>query len=75
VQAVTVNLTASTDISLRIGYASWTAEKISANADAVAAAFVDRFVPEKWNTVRSVYIKGQSTAAVRNSAFHRSVPD
>jgi ribosome biogenesis protein UTP30 len=61
---VVVNLSPSTDISVRIGYAGWSPEKIAANADAVAAALVERFVSQKWNNVRSIYIKGQATAAV-----------
>jgi ribosome biogenesis protein UTP30 len=63
-QAVSVNLNPSTDTAVRIGYANWTAEKIAENADAVATALVDRYVEKKWSNVRSVYIKGQSTAAV-----------
>lgn len=59
-----VNLAPTTNTAVRIGFADWTPEQIAGNADAVATALVEKWVPQKWRNVKSVYIKGQDTAAL-----------
>lgn len=59
-----VSLGQTTNTAVRIGYASWTAEQIADNVDAVAAALVEKWVPQKWRNVKSIYIKGPETAAL-----------
>jgi len=59
-----VHLSPSTNTAVKVGYAGWPAEHLAANIEAVAAALVDRFVPQKWDNVRSLYIKGPETAAL-----------
>ncbi|KAF6829150.1 electron transfer flavoprotein alpha-subunit [Colletotrichum musicola] len=62
--AALVSLTPSTNTAIRIGYAGFTAEQIAENADAVVKALVEKWVPQKWQNVKSIYIKGQETAAL-----------
>lgn len=64
VGAALVSLGPSTNTAVRIGYASWTAEQIANNVDAAAAALVEKWVPQKWRNVKSIYIKGPETAAL-----------
>ncbi|KAL5594147.1 hypothetical protein BROUX41_001193 [Berkeleyomyces rouxiae] len=59
-----VNLSPSTNTAIRVGYASWSGEQIAANVTAVVSALVEKFVPQKWNNVRSLMIKGPETAAL-----------
>lgn len=59
-----VSLAPTTNTAIRIGYSDWTAEQIADNVDAVVTGLVEKWVPQKWRNVRSVYIKGQSTAAL-----------
>ncbi|KAK2040815.1 ribosomal protein L1 [Colletotrichum somersetense] len=62
--AALVSLTPSTNTAVRIGYAGFTAEQLAENAAAVVEALVEKWVPQKWQNVKSVYIKGQETAAL-----------
>ncbi|KAM3542573.1 hypothetical protein ARSEF1564_004493 [Beauveria bassiana] len=59
-----VSLSPSTNTALRIGSASWTADQIADNVDAVATALVEKWVPQKWRNVKSIHIKGPATAAL-----------
>jgi ribosome biogenesis protein UTP30 len=59
-----VSLSPSTNTSVRIGYAGWSAEHIAANVEAVTRDLIERFVPQKWRNVRGVHIKGPETAAL-----------
>lgn len=59
-----VSLSPSTNTAVKVGYANWAPEQLAANVDTVVAALVDRFVPQKWKNVRSIYIKGPETAAL-----------
>ncbi|KAG5918257.1 hypothetical protein E4U53_004108, partial [Claviceps sorghi] len=59
-----VSLAPTTNTAVRVGYAHWTAEQIADNVDAVVTGLVGRWVPQKWRNVRSIYIKGPSTAAL-----------
>ncbi|KAI1379470.1 ribosomal protein L1 [Hypoxylon crocopeplum] len=64
VGAALVNLSPTVNTALRVGKASWTAEQIAENVDVVAKTLVEKFVPGKWKNVKSIYIKGQETAAL-----------
>ncbi|KAF4123085.1 ribosome biogenesis protein UTP30 [Geosmithia morbida] len=59
-----VSLSPTTNTAVRVGYAGWAPEKVADNVDAVAAALVDKWVPQKWNNVRGLYIKGPESAAL-----------
>ncbi|PNY28264.1 ribosome biogenesis protein [Tolypocladium capitatum] len=59
-----VSLAPTTNTAVRVGFAHWTPEQIADNVDAVATALVEKWVPQKWRNVRSVYIKGPDTAAL-----------
>ncbi|KAF4458469.1 CIC1 Adaptor [Fusarium albosuccineum] len=62
--AALVSLTPSTNTAVRIGYSGWTAEQIADNVDAVVTALVEKWVPQKWRNMKSVYIKGPETTAL-----------
>jgi len=59
-----VSLAPTTNTAVRVGYASFTAQQIADNVDAVATALVAKWVPQKWRNVKSIYIKGPTTAAL-----------
>lgn len=59
-----VSLSPTTNTAVRIGYAGWTPEQIAENVEAVVAGLVEKFVPQKWKNVKSIYIKGPETAAL-----------
>ena len=59
-----VSLGPTTNTAVRIGYAGFTPEQIADNVDAVASALVDKWVPQKWRNVKSIYVKGPETAAL-----------
>ncbi|KAF5687245.1 CIC1 adaptor [Fusarium circinatum] len=59
-----VSLTPSTNTSIRIGYSGWTAEQIAENVDAVVAGMIERWIPQKWRNMKSIYIKGPETTAL-----------
>jgi ribosome biogenesis protein UTP30 len=62
--AAFIHLSPSTNTSVKVGYGSWTAEHLSQNIEKVSLELVERFVPQKWRNVRSIYIKGPTTAAL-----------
>lgn len=64
ISSALVHLSPSTNTAVKVGYAGWPAEHLAANIETVAAALVDRFVPQKWDNVRSLYLKGPETAAL-----------
>lgn len=59
-----VSLSPSTNTAIRIGYAGFSADQIADNVNAVVKALVEKWVPQKWQNVKSIYIKGQETAAL-----------
>ncbi|PNP43143.1 hypothetical protein TGAM01_v207800 [Trichoderma gamsii] len=59
-----VSLSPSTNTAVRVGFSDWTAEQIAANVEAVATAMVEKWVPQQWRNVKSIYIKGAETAAL-----------
>ncbi|TKW55924.1 putative ribosome biogenesis protein C8F11.04 [Colletotrichum tanaceti] len=62
--AALVSLSPSTNTAIRIGYAGFSADQIAENVNAVVKALVEKWVPQKWQNVKSIYIKGQETAAL-----------
>ncbi|KAK1980713.1 ribosomal protein L1p/L10e family-domain-containing protein [Colletotrichum cereale] len=62
--AALVSLTPSTNTAIRIGYAGFSADQVADNVAAVVEALVEKWVPQKWQNVKSIYIKGQETAAL-----------
>lgn len=64
IKSAVVSLTPSTQTSVRVGYASWDAEKLAANIEAVALGLIESHVPKKWRGVRSLHVKGPETAAL-----------
>ncbi|KAL2887111.1 electron transfer flavoprotein alpha-subunit [Ceratocystis lukuohia] len=59
-----VNLSPSANTAIRVGYANWSADKVVANVTTVVNSLVEKFVPQKWNNVRSLMIKGPETASL-----------
>lgn len=59
-----VHLSPSTCTSIKVGYASWSPEKLAENIEAVTKDLVERFVPKKWRGVRGLHIKGPETASL-----------
>jgi ribosome biogenesis protein UTP30 len=62
--AALVHLSPSTNTAIKVGYASWEPEKIAANVSTVVNELVERFVPQTWQNVRNLYVKGPETAAL-----------
>ncbi|TGJ81210.1 hypothetical protein E0Z10_g7572 [Xylaria hypoxylon] len=60
VAAALVNLTPSTNHAVKIGYASWKAEDLAANADKVVSVMVNKLIPGGRKNVRSIYLKGET---------------
>lgn len=59
-----VSLSPTTNTAVRVGFSDWTPEQLAANVETVAAALVDKWVPQQWRNVKSIYIKGPETAAL-----------
>ncbi|CAK7214613.1 proteasome-interacting protein cic1 [Sporothrix bragantina] len=64
ISSAVVHLSASESTSVKIGLAGWPAAHVAANAEAVAREVVGKYVPQKWSSVKSIFIKGPSTMAV-----------
>ncbi|KAI0904796.1 electron transfer flavoprotein alpha-subunit [Ustulina deusta] len=64
VAAALVNLSPSTNHAVKIGYASWKAEELAANADKVVTVMVNKLIPGGRKNVRSIYLKGPETVAL-----------
>ncbi|KAJ0306638.1 hypothetical protein COL5a_006003 [Colletotrichum fioriniae] len=64
VGAALVSLTPSTNTAIRIGYAGFKPQQVADNVTAVVDALITKWVPEKWANVKSIYVKGQETAAL-----------
>lgn len=62
--AALVSLAPTTNTAIRIGYSGWKPEQIAENVDVVVKAMVDKWVPQKWRNMKSVYIKGPETTAL-----------
>ncbi|ROT43035.1 electron transfer flavo protein alpha-subunit [Sodiomyces alkalinus F11] len=59
-----VHLTPSPNTSIRVGVARFSPEELAANVEAVVAGLVEKWVPQKWKNVKSIYVKGPETAAL-----------
>ncbi|KAF5017815.1 hypothetical protein F66182_10229 [Fusarium sp. NRRL 66182] len=64
IDSALVNLSPTTNTSIRIGYSGWAPEQIADNVDAVVTGLVEKWVPQKWRNMKSVYIKGPETTAL-----------
>ncbi|KAH7324709.1 ribosomal protein L1p/L10e family-domain-containing protein [Stachybotrys elegans] len=64
INSALVHLSPSTNTAVKIGLSTWTPEQIADNVDAVVTALVEKWVPQKWRNVKSIYIKGPETAAL-----------
>jgi ribosome biogenesis protein UTP30 len=64
IHATLVNLSPSTQTSVKVGAAGWGAEQIAATVEVVVSTMIEKFVPKKWRGVRCVHIKGPVTAAL-----------
>ncbi|CAK7225988.1 proteasome-interacting protein cic1 [Sporothrix curviconia] len=59
-----VHLSASESTSVKVGLAGWPAAHVAANVEAVAREVVGKYVPQKWNSVKSIFLKGPRTMAL-----------
>lgn len=59
-----VHLGPSPSTAVRVGLAGWPAAHIAANVEAVCREVVGKYVPQKWNGVRSIFLKGPRTMAL-----------
>jgi ribosome biogenesis protein UTP30 len=64
IRGTLVHLTPSTNTAVKVGYASWDARKLAENVEAVAGSMIEKYVPKKWRGVKSIHIKGPTTAAL-----------
>ena len=59
-----VHLAPSTTTAVKVGKASMEPQQIQDNVEVVTAELVEKFVPQKWQNVRAVHMKGPNTAAL-----------
>lgn len=59
-----IHLSPSPTLSVKVAYAAWPAEWIQENVDVVVDRVVLKYVPNKWNGLKSLYLKGPDTAAL-----------
>jgi ribosome biogenesis protein UTP30 len=59
-----VNLSPSTSISVKVAYAGWPAEWITANVCAAVERVVTKYIPAQWDGLKAVHLKGPDTAAL-----------
>jgi ribosome biogenesis protein UTP30 len=64
VNSAFVSLTPSTNTSIKVGYSGWTAQQIADNVDAVVTGMIEKWIPQKWRNMKSIYIKGPETTAL-----------
>jgi ribosome biogenesis protein UTP30 len=64
VGAALVHLAPSTNVSIRVGKSSMTADQVAANLDAVVSVLTEKYIPQGWRNIRSLHIKGPNTAAL-----------
>ncbi|CEI68322.1 hypothetical protein FVEN_g5509 [Fusarium venenatum] len=64
VNSAFVSLTPSTNTSIKIGYSGFTAQQIADNVDAVVTGMIEKWIPQKWRNMKSIYIKGPETTAL-----------
>ncbi|KAI9816166.1 MAG: hypothetical protein M1827_001767 [Pycnora praestabilis] len=59
-----VNLSPSTNTSVKVGLASWSPEDLMENVEAVVNGLVDKFVTKGWRNIKAIHIKGPNTMAL-----------
>ncbi|EPE26424.1 Ribosomal protein L1 [Glarea lozoyensis ATCC 20868] len=59
-----VYLSPSASTSVKVGYSNWDAKKLAENIEAAANGLIEKHVPQKWRGVKSLHVKGESTAAL-----------
>ena len=59
-----VHLAPSTTTAVKVGKSSNQPDQIKDNIEAVVAGLVERYVPKKWDNVRSIHLKGPNTIAL-----------
>jgi ribosome biogenesis protein UTP30 len=59
-----IHLSPSPTLSVKVAYAAWPAEWIQENVDAVVDRVILKYVPNKWNGLKSLFLKGPDTAAL-----------
>jgi ribosome biogenesis protein UTP30 len=64
VGAALVHLAPSTNVSIRVGKSSMTADQVAANVDAVVTSLTKKYIPKGWRNIRSLHVKGPNTAAL-----------
>lgn len=64
INSAVVNLTPSTNTAIRIGYASWSAQDLAENIEAVATTMIEKHVPKKWRNIKGIHIKTPTSAAL-----------
>ncbi len=57
-----IHLSPSTTTAVKVGYASFTAEQVAANVEAVIAGLTDKLIA--WRNIRAVHVKGPNTMAL-----------
>ncbi len=62
--SVLVHISPSTSTAVRIGRASWDEKKVVENVETVVQGMVEKFVPRKWQNVKSLHIKGPNTTGL-----------
>jgi len=63
ISSALVYVSSSTTTSIRVGTAGWQPEQLSANIEALIPAVVDKYVPQKWDNMRGIFVKSpQSTS-------------
>jgi ribosome biogenesis protein UTP30 len=61
---IVVNLSPSTSLTVKVAYAGWPAEWVTANTNAAVERIVAKYIPGAWDGVKSLFIKGPDTAAL-----------
>ncbi|KHJ31944.1 putative electron transfer flavoprotein alpha-subunit [Erysiphe necator] len=64
IESAVIYLSTSTNIAVRIGYASWSPTKLQENAEALSKFLIERIVSKKWKGLRSLHIKGAETTSL-----------
>jgi len=64
IDCVPVSLKPGTNVSVRIGLASFTSSQLSDNMKAVAEAIIDKHVVKGWRNVKSIQVKSPTSTAL-----------
>lgn len=64
IHCVPVSLKPGTNVSVRIGLASFTSSQLSDNMKAVAEAIIERHVVKGWRNVKSIQVKSPTSTAL-----------